>query len=60
MVKIYLVILFTFVGSHEMFNSVYVQQMYITLELGTEVYRVIQRTYTCEKDFSENEAKDKP
>ena len=43
-----------------MVNSVYVQQMYITLELGTEVYRVIQRTYTCEKDFSENEAKDKP
>lgn len=43
-----------------MFNSVYVQQMYITLELSTEFYRVIQRTYPWEKDFSENEAKDKP
>lgn len=34
-----------------MFNSVYVQQMHITLELGTEFYTVTERTYICQKDF---------
>lgn len=43
-----------------MFNSVHVQQMHITLELGTGFYTVTWTTWICQKDFLKKEAKNKP
>lgn len=43
-----------------MFNSVYVQQMHVTLELGIRFYKVIQSTYIVKRNFFLNKANTKP